>query len=119
MWPSISAGPSTAPKRSWRARAPRCAASTKRDTTMPADPLDALRLPIVPVEPRPEFAEALLRRMQAVDQAERRTTPTIRYFVQDIDAAVEFYRQHLGFLLELRPNPVFAMLYRDDLRLLL
>jgi catechol 2,3-dioxygenase-like lactoylglutathione lyase family enzyme len=86
---------------------------------MLADPLDALRLPIVPVEPRREFAEALLRRMQSVDQSERRTTPTIRYFVSDIDTAVDFYRQHLGFVLELRPNPVFAMLYRDDLRLLL
>jgi catechol 2,3-dioxygenase-like lactoylglutathione lyase family enzyme len=86
---------------------------------MSADPLDRLRLPIVPVEPRGEFAEALLRRMQAVDQAERRTTPTIRYFVENMDTAVAFYRQHLGFEEELRPNPVFAMLYRGDLRLLL
>jgi catechol 2,3-dioxygenase-like lactoylglutathione lyase family enzyme len=86
---------------------------------MPADPLDALRLPIVPVEPRPEFAGALLRRMQSVEQPERRTTPTIRYFVRDITTAVDFYRQYLGFDLELRASPVFAMLYRDDLRLLL
>ena len=86
---------------------------------MSTDPLDALRLPIVPVEPRAEFAEALLRRMQSVDQSERRTTPTIRYFVRDMDAAVDFYRRHLGFEEELRPNPVFSMLYRDDLRLLL
>jgi catechol 2,3-dioxygenase-like lactoylglutathione lyase family enzyme len=85
---------------------------------MPADPLDALRLPIVPVEPRPEFAEALLRRMQQVEQPQRRTTPTIRYFVKDIDAAVDFYRQHLAFDEEGR-TAVFAMLYRDDLRLLL
>ena len=27
------------------------------------DPLDALRLPVVPVEPRPEFAATLLRRL--------------------------------------------------------
>jgi catechol 2,3-dioxygenase-like lactoylglutathione lyase family enzyme len=86
---------------------------------MPADPLEALRLPIVPVEPRPEFAEALMRRMQAVDSSERRTPPTIRYFVQDVDTAVEFYCQHLGFEEELRASPVFAMLYRGDLRLLL
>ena len=85
---------------------------------MPADPLDALRLPIVPVEPRPEFAEALLRRMELVDLPQRGTTPTIRYFVDDIDAAVDFYRQHLGFEAEGR-TPVFAMLYRGDLRLLL
>jgi catechol 2,3-dioxygenase-like lactoylglutathione lyase family enzyme len=86
---------------------------------MAADPLDALRLPIVPVEPRAEFAAGLLRRLQSTDQSERRTTPTIRYFVQDIDAAVDFYRDYLGFEEELRPNPVFAMLYRGDLRLLL
>jgi catechol 2,3-dioxygenase-like lactoylglutathione lyase family enzyme len=86
---------------------------------MPADPLDALRLPIVPVEPRPDFAEALLRRIQSVEQTERRTTPTIRYFVKDMDVAVEFYRRHLGFEEEVRPSSVFAMLYRDDLRLLL
>ena len=85
---------------------------------MPADPLDALRLPIVPVEPRPEFAASLLRRMQQVDQPERRATPTIRYFVDDMDTAVDFYRQHLGFEEEGR-TPVFAMLYRGDLRLLL
>jgi hypothetical protein len=71
------------------------------------------------VEPRPEFAEGLLRRMQSVYQTERRTTPTIRYFVQDMDVAVEFYRQQLGFEEELRPSLVFAMLYRGDLRLLL
>jgi len=86
---------------------------------MPADPLDALRLPIVPVEPRPEFAAALRRRMQPADQSERRATPTIRYFVEDLDSAVDFYCQHLGFEEELRPSPVFAMLYRGDLRLLL
>jgi catechol 2,3-dioxygenase-like lactoylglutathione lyase family enzyme len=91
----------------------------REETVMPADPLDALRLPIVPVEPRSEFAEALLRRLQAGGQPERRTTPTIRYFVKDMDAAVDFYCRQLGFEEELRPSPVFAMLYRGDLRLLL
>ena len=86
---------------------------------MPADPLELLRLPIVPIEPRTEFAEALLRRMRAIDQPEQRSTPTVRYFVHDLDAAVDFYRQHLGFEEELRPSPVFSMLYRGDLRLLL
>ncbi|HEY3059687.1 MAG TPA: VOC family protein [Chloroflexota bacterium] len=57
--------------------------------------------------------------MQAVDQPERRTTPTTRYFVKDLDVAVDFYCRQLGFEEELRPSPVFAMLYRGDLRLLL
>jgi catechol 2,3-dioxygenase-like lactoylglutathione lyase family enzyme len=88
---------------------------------MPVDPLDRLRLPIVPIEPRAEFARALEERLQA-DAAQppaRRTTPTVRYFVGDLDSAVAFYTHLLGFEEELRPTPTFAMLYRGDLRLLL
>src|SRR5215468_2213776 len=44
---------------------------------------------------------------------------TVRYFVTDLAAAVAFYRDLLGFEVELRPSPAFAMLYRGDLRLLL
>ena len=47
------------------------------------------------------------------------TTVTVRYFVTDLDRAVEFYRDLLEFEIELRPSPSFAMLYRADLRLLL
>jgi catechol 2,3-dioxygenase-like lactoylglutathione lyase family enzyme len=83
------------------------------------DPLDALRLPLVPVEPRPEFAEALLRRIEGRTAPAGRTTATVRYFVDDLDAAVEFYCRDLDFEEELRPSPAFAMLYRGDLRLLL
>ncbi len=88
---------------------------------MPADPLDVLRLPIVPIEPRKDFADQLLRSMQAqaVDQPAARSTPTIRYFVTNLQAAVDFYQRQLGFEVELQPNPAFAMLYRGDLRLLL
>jgi catechol 2,3-dioxygenase-like lactoylglutathione lyase family enzyme len=83
------------------------------------DPLDALRLPVVPVEPRPEFAAALLRRMEGLDEPAARQAATVRYFVTDLAAAVAFYRDLLGFEEELRPSPAFAMLYRGDLRLLL
>jgi catechol 2,3-dioxygenase-like lactoylglutathione lyase family enzyme len=89
------------------------------EVAMTTDPLDVLRLPIIPIEPRREFAEALLNRVQSGEDSERRATPTIRYFVRNLDAAVEFYREHLGFEVELRPSPLFAMLYRGDLRLLL
>lgn len=44
---------------------------------------------------------------------------SIRYIVHDVDAAVAFYTGHLGFRVELRPAPGFALLARDDLRLLL
>jgi catechol 2,3-dioxygenase-like lactoylglutathione lyase family enzyme len=88
---------------------------------MRPDPLDALRLPIVPVEPRREFAEALLRRLEGrPEPAEGRTpTATVRYFVDDLRTAVAFYCLNLGFHEELASSPAFAMLYRGDLRLLL
>jgi catechol 2,3-dioxygenase-like lactoylglutathione lyase family enzyme len=84
---------------------------------MTSDPLEALRLPVVPVEPRPSFAADLLRRIQHAG-VPARDTATVRYFADDLDVAVAFYRD-LGFEVELRPSPVFAMLYRGDLRLLL
>jgi catechol 2,3-dioxygenase-like lactoylglutathione lyase family enzyme len=83
------------------------------------DPLERLRLPIVPIEPRPEFAAALLRRLAGEESVPARDTATVRYFVEDLDAAVAFYCRLLGFEEELRPSPRFAMLYRGDLRLLL
>ena len=46
-------------------------------------------------------------------------TVTVRYIVDDVDAAIEFYRRHLGFELDMRPAPPFAMLSRGDLRLAL
>jgi catechol 2,3-dioxygenase-like lactoylglutathione lyase family enzyme len=83
------------------------------------DPLDALRLPLIPVAPRPEFANALLRRMQSQVAMPDRQTATVRYFVDELDGAVAFYRDRLGFEVELIAAPGFAMLYHGDLRLLL
>jgi catechol 2,3-dioxygenase-like lactoylglutathione lyase family enzyme len=83
------------------------------------DPLDALHLPLVPVEPRPAFRAALWRRITGSEAGAARHGATVRYFVDDVDVAVEFYCQLLGFEEELRASPAFAMLYRGDLRLLL
>jgi catechol 2,3-dioxygenase-like lactoylglutathione lyase family enzyme len=47
------------------------------------------------------------------------TTVSVRYIVNDVDEAIAFYCQHLGFREEMHPAPVFAMLTRGDLRLLL
>jgi catechol 2,3-dioxygenase-like lactoylglutathione lyase family enzyme len=44
---------------------------------------------------------------------------TVRYIVDDVDEAISFYTQRLGFVLELHPAPVFAILSRSGLRLLL
>jgi catechol 2,3-dioxygenase-like lactoylglutathione lyase family enzyme len=44
---------------------------------------------------------------------------SVRYIVDDVDAAIAFYCDHLGFREEMHPAPNFAMLFRGDLRLLL
>ncbi len=85
---------------------------------MTHDPLDLLRLPSVPIQPRAAFADALWRRISGGEEADPGSA-TIRYFVEDLDQAIAFYRDQLGFEEELHPSPTFAMLYRGDLRLLL
>ena len=44
---------------------------------------------------------------------------SVRYIVDDVDAAVAFYRDRLGFEVRMQPGPGFAMLVRGGLRLLL
>jgi catechol 2,3-dioxygenase-like lactoylglutathione lyase family enzyme len=44
---------------------------------------------------------------------------SVRYIVDDVDAAIDFYCGRLGFTEVMHPAPAFAMLTRDDLRLLL
>jgi catechol 2,3-dioxygenase-like lactoylglutathione lyase family enzyme len=46
-------------------------------------------------------------------------TVSVRYIVNDVDAAIAFYCQHLGFHEDMHPAPTFAMLSRGDLRLVL
>jgi catechol 2,3-dioxygenase-like lactoylglutathione lyase family enzyme len=46
-------------------------------------------------------------------------TVSVRYIVHDVDAAIAFYRDLLGFDLVMHPAPPFAMLAKGDLRLLL
>jgi catechol 2,3-dioxygenase-like lactoylglutathione lyase family enzyme len=43
----------------------------------------------------------------------------IRYIVKDVDAAITFYTDLLHFKTEMHPAPGFAILSRDNLRLLL
>jgi catechol 2,3-dioxygenase-like lactoylglutathione lyase family enzyme len=43
----------------------------------------------------------------------------VRYIVNDVDAAIPFYRDMLGFKVEMHPAPGFASLSRGDLHLLL
>lgn len=46
-------------------------------------------------------------------------TISVRYIVDDVGAAVDFYTGYLGFAVVMHPAPGFAMLSRGDLRLLL
>ncbi|MBM3947294.1 MAG: VOC family protein [SAR202 cluster bacterium] len=44
---------------------------------------------------------------------------SVRYIVADVDAAIGFYRNMLGFQVDMHPAPGFASLSKGDLRLLL
>jgi len=44
---------------------------------------------------------------------------SVRYIVDDVQAAIEFYTAHLGFTVRTNPAPAFADVVRGPLRLLL
>jgi len=44
---------------------------------------------------------------------------SVRYIVDDVDAAIDFYCRQLGFHEDMHPAPSFAMLSHGDLRLVL
>lgn len=46
-------------------------------------------------------------------------TVSVRYIVNDVDAAVELYTRHIDFQIDSRPGPGFAILSHGDLALLL
>jgi catechol 2,3-dioxygenase-like lactoylglutathione lyase family enzyme len=47
------------------------------------------------------------------------TTVSVRYIVNDVDAAIAFYTKLLGFSVVLHPAPGFASLERGNMRLML
>ncbi len=44
---------------------------------------------------------------------------SVRYIVNDVNESIDFYTGLLGFTLVMHPAPTFAMLSRDELRLVL
>ncbi len=44
---------------------------------------------------------------------------SVRYIVDDVQAAIDFYTTHLGFTVNTHPAPAFADVVRGQLRLLL
>jgi catechol 2,3-dioxygenase-like lactoylglutathione lyase family enzyme len=49
----------------------------------------------------------------------RMTIVSVRYIVDNVDAAIAFYTTHLDFRVDIHPAPGFASLSRGNLRLLL
>jgi catechol 2,3-dioxygenase-like lactoylglutathione lyase family enzyme len=47
------------------------------------------------------------------------STPRVRYMVNDLQSALEFYTRHLGFTVVRESRPYFAMLSRGHLQLVL
>ena len=47
------------------------------------------------------------------------STVSVRYIVNSVEEAIAFYRDRLGFEVQMFPDPAFAMLNRGDLRLVL
>jgi len=47
------------------------------------------------------------------------TSVRVRYIVDDVDAAVDFYTGKLGFKVDMHPAPSFAQVSRGSLQLLL
>ena len=47
------------------------------------------------------------------------STVSVRYMIDDVGAAIEFYTTHLDFTLEMDARPAFASVSRDGVRLLL
>jgi catechol 2,3-dioxygenase-like lactoylglutathione lyase family enzyme len=46
-------------------------------------------------------------------------TVNVRYMVEDVDVAIDFYTSHFGFTLQSNQAPAFADVVRGNLRLLL
>jgi hypothetical protein len=53
------------------------------------------------------------RRPGPIDGYRHRMSVSVRYIVDDVDAAIAFYTQHLGFGVDMHPAPGFAMLSRS------
>jgi catechol 2,3-dioxygenase-like lactoylglutathione lyase family enzyme len=57
--------------------------------------------------------------MLLLGRAGRFSMVSVRYIVDDVDKAIPFYRDLLGFKVDMHPAPGFAALSRGELRLFL
>jgi catechol 2,3-dioxygenase-like lactoylglutathione lyase family enzyme len=66
-----------------------------------------------------EGAETVQAKNQITMNQTNSSMTSVRYMIDDVDAAVAFYTNHLGFSLETDASPAFASVVRGNLRLLL
>jgi predicted enzyme related to lactoylglutathione lyase len=64
-----------------------------------------------------EMAERASRSLENLE--ETTMAVSVRYIVDDVDSAISFYQDLLGFAVDMHPGSGFAMLSRGDLRLLI
>jgi catechol 2,3-dioxygenase-like lactoylglutathione lyase family enzyme len=86
-------------------------------TSLLFSPQSALAASLLPLptmrklQPKPEKDTQMTEEHSAV--------VSVRYMIDDVDAAVAFYTNHLGFTLDVDSAPAFASVTRGNLRLLL
>ena len=61
----------------------------------------------------------LIAQSQQAKEQRNMAQVRVRYMVNDLDPAVEFYTKHLGFQVKQQNKPYFAMLSRGDFELVL
>jgi len=66
-----------------------------------------------------EASETVQTTNQAAMSQTNSNIVSVRYMIDDVDAAVAFYTNHLGFHLDVDASPAFASVVRGNLRLLL
>jgi len=54
-----------------------------------------------------------------MEYSSRMSKISVRYIVADVEAAIPFYTETLGFKVDIHPSPGFARLSRGDFQLLL
>jgi catechol 2,3-dioxygenase-like lactoylglutathione lyase family enzyme len=70
-------------------------------------------------EERRSWSNFKFRALPTRGEEKKMNRVNVRYIVNDVDAAIPFYTDMLGFKLEIHPAPGFASLSRGDLLLLL
>src|SRR5690606_31013631 len=66
-----------------------------------------------------KYEDTSLAKPKNLKEKKSMSTISIRYMIDDVPAAIEFYTTHLGFTIAMDASPAFAAVTRDGVRLLL